>query len=159
MDTGDQIEPPPRRGNRARCGATGISTPSRTRSTTPLQPPLLGTVSSPTASRSFTARIKEAALEKALALFLRPKLKRYGEIRRLRIDTTARRLSAELSLHGDPLPLEISSVSYRVQESERGASIVLFNFKLSKEWIQHLIDDRFAEVALPIPDSIKPLIE
>ncbi len=119
---------------------------------------MLAAVSSPTFGRSIPSRVKDFALEKALALFLRPKLKRYGEIRRLSIDTTARRLSAEVSLHGDPLPLEITSVSYRVRESERGTSIVLFDFRLSKEWIQNLLEDQFAEVALPIPDTIKPLI-
>ena len=120
---------------------------------------MLAPVRTPPASRSFSSRIKDSALEKALSLFLRPKLKRYGEIRRLTIDTTARLLSAEVSLHGDPLPLEITAVSYRLQESAHGTSIVLFDFKLSQEWIQHLVDDQFAEVCLPIPDYIKPLIE
>jgi hypothetical protein len=107
----------------------------------------------------FISRAKDFAIEKALILFLRPKVKRYGDLRRLSVDTTSKILTAEIRMLGDPLPLEATEVHYRVEESTTGLIIIFFDFKLSKEWIQNLVDDQFPEIRLPIPDFIKPLIE
>lgn len=108
---------------------------------------------------SLISRSKDFAIEKALILFLRPKFKRYGHIRRLSVNTTSKILTAEIRMLGDPLPLEAREVHYRIEESTDGAIIVFYGLKFSKEWIQNLADDQFPEIRLPIPSFIKPLIE
>lgn len=103
-------------------------------------------------------RIKDAALEKSLLLLLRPRFERYGEIRHLRVDTQERRLSAELRLRGDPIPIEVSQARYRVESTAAGSVLTFFDVRTSKEWLQHLIEDRFPEVTVPLPPYVLPFL-
>jgi len=105
------------------------------------------------------SRTKDFAIEQALMLFLPPKLKRYGDLRKLSVNTTSKILTAEVRMLGDPIPLEATEIHYRVEESEAGVTIIFYGLKLSKEWIQNLVEDQFPEIRLPIPDFIRPLIK
>ena len=104
------------------------------------------------------SRIKDAALEKSLLLLLRPKFQRYGELRRLRLDTTRKCLSGEIRLLGDPIPIEISQAHYRVEQGNQGCRLTIYDVKLSKEWLQNLVEDRFPELTVPLPTFVAPLL-
>lgn len=104
------------------------------------------------------SRIKDAALEKSLLLLLRPKVQRYGELRHLRLDTTEKCLSAEIRLLGDPIPIEVRHARYRVDTGSAGCELTVYDVRLSKEWLQNLIDDRFPEMTVPLPAYVAPLL-
>jgi hypothetical protein len=108
--------------------------------------------------RSSFSRIKDAALEQTVLLLLRPKLERYGELRSISLDTTARRIAAEVRLLGDPIPVEISDARYRVETQDEQCRLTFFEVKTSKAWLQHLIDDRFPEITLSVPAYLRPLL-
>ena len=110
-------------------------------------------------SRSTISRIKDAALQKAILMMLRPRLERYGEIRNFSLDTSARRLSAELILLGDSSPLIISEAQYRVEKKADETILIFHSMKVSKEWVQNLLDDHFPELPVKIPDFVRPLID
>lgn len=107
---------------------------------------------------SFVTKVKDAALEKALLMLLGPVVKRYGRIKRLALDTGARAIAAEISLHGDAAPLDLTSASYRVEDRADGCYVILSDFRFSKEWVQHLADDHFREITLKAPAAIRPFI-
>src|SRR4051812_13479476 len=100
------------------------------------------------------SRIKDAALEKAVLMFLRPKAERYGEIKALSIDTKGKRISAEICLHGEKEPLIISEALYRVEQTGPEAMLVIYGVKVSKPWAQHLLEDHFQEISLKVPDFV-----
>ncbi len=105
------------------------------------------------------SRAKDAALEKALVLLLRPKFERYGEGRQFTLDTTAKTLSAEIVLRGERAPLVISEARYRIEQRGNDSFLVVHGVKVSKEWLQNLLADHFPEITLKIPDFVKVLIK
>jgi hypothetical protein len=104
-------------------------------------------------------RIKDAALEQALLVWLRSRVARYGEVRWIKLDTAERVLSAELQLRGDPEVVTISEARYRIESRAGETRMVIHGIKISREWAQNLIDDFFRELPVKIPEFVKPLVE
>jgi hypothetical protein len=109
--------------------------------------------------RASISRVKDAALERALLVWLRSKLQGYGEIKRLNLDTSDKVLRAEIHLRGEDAPLVISEAHYRLEQGPNGTLIILHGVKLSKEWAQNILEDHFREIRLKIPDFLRPLLE
>src|SRR5215831_8739460 len=106
---------------------------------------------------SLIARAKDAALEKAVLVFLRPKLTRYGELEQLTLDTSARRLSGVIRLHGEPSSLVISEAHYDIKREGEDAFLVIHSVKASREWVQNLLDDQLHRLPLKIPEFVRRL--
>src|SRR6267142_2372177 len=79
------------------------------------------------------ARLKDAALEKTLLAFLRPKLQRYGDVYSLTLDTSAKIVTAEIRLHGDPESITVSQARYRVEQKGPDTFLIIHDVKISKE--------------------------
>jgi hypothetical protein len=109
--------------------------------------------------RSTIGRVKDAALQKAVLMLLRPKLERYGHIRELKVDTTAKVVTAEIQLLGEPQPLTIHEAYYRVEKHGNQAVLIVHGIKVSKPWVQNLIDDQMPEISVKIPDMVRSLID
>jgi hypothetical protein len=109
--------------------------------------------------RSAFGRLKDAGLEKALLLLLGPKLERYGEIHRLKLDTAARRVSAEILLLGESEPVRIEEARYRVERRDKENYLVVHSVRISRPWVQHLLEDHLPEISVKIPDGVRVLIE
>ncbi len=109
--------------------------------------------------RTGIARVKDAALERALLVWLRTKLHRYGEIQSLSLDTSAKLLTAEIHLRGEEAPLVISEARYRLEQGPKGTQVIVHGVKLSKLWAQNILDDHFREIRLKVPDFLRPLLE
>ena len=109
--------------------------------------------------RSTLSRVKDAALEKAVLLLLKPKLQRYGEIRSFGLDTCAKVMTAEIKLKGEPIPIAISQARFKVEESSGQTFLIIYAVKISKEWAQNILEDHFPEMRIKIPDFLRPLID
>jgi hypothetical protein len=107
---------------------------------------------------SLVTKVKDAALERALLMLLEPMVKRYGRIKWLSLDTRAKTVAAEITLHGDAEALELSSATYRVEDRDDGCYVILSDLKFSKAWVQHLVEDHFRAITLRVPPVIRPLI-
>jgi hypothetical protein len=108
---------------------------------------------------SALSRAKDAALERAILVLLGPKLTRYGEIQQLTLDTSARRLSAVLLLHGDPSALIISEARYDIQRQGDEALLVFHSVKASRPWVQNLLEDHLHRFPLKLPEFVRRLLE
>ena len=109
--------------------------------------------------RSAFGRIKDAGLEKALLLLLRPRFERYGEIQQLSLDTAARRVSAEIKLLGESDPLRVDEARYRIERRDNETYLIVHGVKVSRRWVQNLLEDHLPEISVKIPDSVRVLIE
>jgi hypothetical protein len=109
-------------------------------------------------SRSLLSRAKDAALQKAVRAFLKPKVERYGELKEFDLDTSAKRASAELLLHGESTPLVVTEALYRLERDCSQWYVVVYGIKVSKPWVQHLLDDHFPEFKFKVPELVKRLI-
>jgi len=104
------------------------------------------------------SRIKDAALEKAILMVVKPKIERYGEIRSFSLDTTARVISAEIKLRGEPIPVIVSEAHYELEKAGAENYLIVSGIKLSREWAQNILEDHFPEIKLKIPEYLVPLI-
>ena len=109
-------------------------------------------------SRSFFTRAKDAALETAVLAFLRPKAQRYGEILNLSIYSQAKLLNAEILLHGEEKPIVISRALYRLEREETRNSLVFYEVKISRDWMQNIFEDHFGELRVKVPDVVVKLL-
>jgi len=103
--------------------------------------------------------LKDTALEKGLLFFLRPKIKRYGELRQLSLNTSRKLLTAEIDLLGDATSLTISQAYYRLEKEGERLLLIIHDVKCSKKWMQNLIEDHLDEVRLKLPESMHGLLK
>jgi hypothetical protein len=68
-------------------------------------------------------------------------------------------MGAELKLRGEPMPVVISEARYRVERRQAEAVLVFESVKVSKEWLQNLLEDYLLETALKLPAAIRALID
>jgi hypothetical protein len=104
------------------------------------------------------SRLKDTALQKGLIFFLRPKLKRYGELRHISIDTSKKVLTLEIDLLGEAAPLTVSQAHYRLEKEGARMFLIIHDVRISKPWIQHLVEDHFPEARLKVPESLRGLL-
>ncbi len=104
------------------------------------------------------SRLKDAALEQAVLLLLRPWFQRYGEILSLRLDTSARLIHGQVRLHGDPAPLTVTEARYRLEQRGAGTMLIVHDVKVSREWAQNVLDDHFREIPVKVPEVLKLLL-
>lgn len=104
------------------------------------------------------ARLKDAALEKTLVAFLRPKLERYGELHRLTLDTSAKMVTGEIQLRGEPDVIAVSQARYRIEQNGADTVLIIYDVRLSKAWAQNLLEDHFREIPIKIPDLVRNLL-
>jgi len=108
--------------------------------------------------RSPLQQLKDAALEQALLLFLRPRFERYGEITTLTLDTSQKVLTAEVRLRGESSPLEVHEAHYRAEQRDGETRVIIYDVKVSREWAQHLLEDHFREISIKIPPLLRALV-
>lgn len=106
----------------------------------------------------FFSKAKNAALEQAILSVVRPKLERYGELRRFNLDTDSRTFTAEVMLLGETSPITISEGHYRLEKVGAEPYIVLHNIRISREWAQKALEDNLPEIRIKAPDFIRPFI-
>jgi len=108
---------------------------------------------------SALGRLKDIALEKGLAHFLRPKLARYGELKSLNVNTAKKSVSAEIQLLGEETPLVISNAHYRLEPEGERLFVAIHDVIVSRPWLQNVIDDHFDELRLEIPSSLRTMVK
>jgi len=67
-------------------------------------------------------------------------------------------VTAEVTLKGEPFPFVISEARYRVEVRDDGSWIVFCGLKVSKEWVQNLLDDQFPEIPVKLPKMLEMLL-
>jgi hypothetical protein len=99
--------------------------------------------------------LKESALEAALKRLVNAKLETFGSVTSLRIDSTQRTISAQLSLKGETELIEIKIGAYQVIQ-ENGATYISFqNLHASREWIGSVLNEYVAGRRLKVPDAVR----
>jgi len=99
--------------------------------------------------------LKERALEATIKRLLNQKFEAFGSVTSLRIDSTQRTISGQLSLKGETQPIEIKIGSYEVIQ-ENGVSYVSFqNLHASKEWIGSVLNEYVAGRRFKMPNAVK----
>ena len=109
--------------------------------------------------RSLLGKAKDAAIAKAVLLLVRPKVERYGEILKFELNSKAKVMNGEVRLRGEDGFLVVSEAQYRVEHAGEDTVLIVHNIKVSKEWVQHLLEDFVPEIRLKIPKMVSQLID
>ena len=95
--------------------------------------------------------LKERALEAILKGLINRKIKPFGSVTRLQIDSRQKTASAQLALKGEPQPTEIRIGSYALVEEDGVTYISVHNLEASKEWLSVVLNEYVAGRKFKVP--------
>lgn len=101
-------------------------------------------------------RPKDALLSTCIKPFIQTKLKPYGTMTSLNIDSVAKSIDITLDLKGEPAPVEIHVRNYQLVETHGNTSIRIGEIETSREWINRLLQAYLPEEqkTIPLPPAI-----
>ncbi|MBZ0198388.1 MAG: hypothetical protein K8H86_00855 [Ignavibacteriaceae bacterium] len=108
---------------------------------------------------NFLKSLKDKVGEKAAQAFLRNKVKRYGEMINLKIDSQGKSISAIFLLKGEDAQTAIEIAGYTLSEENGKLYIQIEKLNSSKEWITLLAEDFLSGKKIEIPANIKNTIQ
>ena len=99
---------------------------------------------------------KDWVMEKAAAAMLNQAvLKPYGTLTRLKLDTTARTIDAELELKGETQPVRLQVQAFEIIKEGAEAYFVIQGLTTSREWLTVLARDFAVGRKFKIPPSVR----
>ena len=102
---------------------------------------------------------KDWLIEKAgMALLNQAVLKPYGTLTRLKFDTTARTIEADVELNGETQPVNLQVREYELREADGRATVVLKDIHTSREWLTTLMKNFVVDREFNLPDSVKKFL-
>jgi hypothetical protein len=102
---------------------------------------------------------KDWIIERAgMALLNQAVLKPYGTLTRLKLDTTARTIEADVELNGETQPVNLQVREYELRETEGRATVVLKDIHTSREWLTTLMNNFVVDREFNLPDSVKKFL-
>lgn len=102
---------------------------------------------------------KDWLVEKAATVMLNQAfIKPYGTLTRLKLDTSARSIDAELELKGEAQPVRIQVHEFELHEKDDSAYVVIKSIETSREWLTTLARDFAVDQPFAIPDSMKKFL-
>jgi hypothetical protein len=102
---------------------------------------------------------KDWLVEKAgMAVLNQAVLKPYGSMTRLKLDTSARTIEAELELKGETEPLRLHVQEYELRQEDNRAFIIIKRIDTSREWLTTLARDFAVDKPFELPDSVKKFL-
>jgi len=94
---------------------------------------------------------RDRAVEAAARSYLTQKIEKFGELRKLEIDSRQKRLALEVALKGETSPVSIRVEKYEIVQRNGDTHIILRQATASREWITAAIEEHLLgrEVKLP----------
>jgi hypothetical protein len=102
--------------------------------------------------------VKDKIISTALKKVLNYRFDGIGEFLSVDFNSTARSLSARLTLKGEDKPLDVHLENYRISPDGERCLVTVGNFKTSKEWLNNLFDLHLKQQTLELPGHLTPII-
>ena len=107
------------------------------------------------ASRAYFGGDKRALADAAARIY-----EQEGEMLKLDVDSEGKQVRVEVKIKGQPKPLEVRGVNYRVIGEPGAKRIVFERVELSEKWLEPVANIlKLAEKGAPIPPEQEGLIE
>ena len=103
-------------------------------------------------------KLKDKTLSRGLALALDNRIRQYGRILDLRLDSLNKRLELEILLKGEAEPLQIRIENYEVREEAGRWYLLAKELKTSREWIETLAREYLSERPIEIPERYAKML-
>lgn len=109
-----------------------------------------GTTSAAIVSNMFTAA-KDALSSQAARSYVNGLIKRYGEVKELKIDSKAKTVDVTCALLGEREPVTVRVENYRITNAGGKSFIEITRCTCSREWLQNLVTDQGCGKRLELP--------
>jgi len=97
---------------------------------------------------------KDKALSKAILIILNKKLKRFGTIYELKLDTKNKKITLKIGLKGELEPLLATIHRYEIKEIEDKHYLIVHGIETSREWINLVAKEYFDNERFEIPKKL-----
>lgn len=94
---------------------------------------------------------KDAGLASMVRLALEPKLRPYGTMTQLQLDSATKTIRLTLDLKGEPAPIELILRDYAIQETDGRFYVTVREVVSSREWITALASQFAVDRPIEIP--------
>lgn len=98
----------------------------------------------------FTAA-KDALASQAARTYVNGLIKRYGELRELKIDSRAKTVHAVCGLIGETEPVTVNIEAYRMVTERETTYVEITACSCSRGWLQNLLEDQVCGRRLKLP--------
>lgn len=98
---------------------------------------------------------RDRALSAALKKILEQRVKRYGRLSRIILDSSQRSIQAEVLLHGETEPVTLSIGRYDIITEGEHRFLVMHDIHASREWIERLAQDFLEGRAVRMPSVLE----
>jgi hypothetical protein len=97
------------------------------------------------------AAAKDRLAGEAARAYLNGRMRRYGRIEQLRLDSRERRIALDVRLEGEAEPISVEVLSYRLEASEGPPRVTVLAVKSSRPWIELALAEHVVGRAFPLP--------
>jgi hypothetical protein len=101
---------------------------------------------------------RDRALSAALKKILEPRVRRYGHLTRITLDSSQRSLLAEVLLHGETDPVTLSIGRYDIVSEGGRRFLVMHDIRASREWLERLAQDFLEGRIVRIPTTLERVL-
>jgi hypothetical protein len=101
---------------------------------------------------------RDRAISAALKKILEPRVKRYGRLARITLDSAQRSILIELLLHGETEPVALSIGRYDIVTEAERRFLVMHDIRASREWIERLAQDFLEGRTMRIPAALERIL-
>lgn len=109
--------------------------------------------------KSLLKRGKDVVVSSPLASFLinRTKFQRYGELKRLRLDSFKKTMRFSMVLAGEDMPVDVA-LDYETRVLTSGYVMVIRSASISRIWMDKLVQQYALHKEFPIPKELYNLL-
>jgi hypothetical protein len=104
------------------------------------------------------AAAKRGAVEAAAKAFINERIKHFGQVARLELDTQQKRLYVELELKGESSPVWVQVEGYELQEQGGIPGIRLLGARASREWMTLAVEQYVTGRWFRIPPTVRMVL-
>lgn len=94
---------------------------------------------------------KDALSSQAARSYVNGLIKRYGEVRELKIDSKAKTVDITCVLIGEHQPVKVRIESYRIESEGAHRFVKIQACSCSRPWLQHLLEDHLCGRRVKLP--------
>ena len=103
--------------------------------------------------------LKDKALSKSLEVAINLKIKEYGEMLKLNLDSQNKTIEFEVMLKGEKEPLKVFVNNYEISEENGKYYLYAKDIKTSREWINIVAENYLKDEKIEIPEKIAKTLQ
>ena len=104
-------------------------------------------------------KIKDKTLSQGIALAVDAKIKRYGKMLKLELDSKDKSIRMEILLKGEIEPLHVQIRRYEILEEEGRHYLLAEEIHTSREWINVIAQEYLASRRFEIPQQYAKMLK